>query len=100
VQDQLPPSAADLAPEQRGFLADLADRVSANPPWTGDALQAAVFDAARDRGLPPGQAFAALYAAFLGRSNGPRAGWLLASLDRGFVATRLRQAAGAGTLAT
>ncbi|MDP9270146.1 MAG: lysine--tRNA ligase [Chloroflexota bacterium] len=100
VQDLLPPSIADLSPEQRAFLAALADRVSANPPWTGDALQAAVFDAARDRGLPPGQAFAALYASFLGRSNGPRAGWLLASLDRGFVATRLREAAGAGTLAT
>ena len=34
----------------------------------------------------------ALYLAFLGRPNGPRAGWLLASLDRGFVIRRLREA--------
>jgi len=38
-------------------------------------------------------AFAAVYAAFLGRSNGPRAGWLLASLDEAAVITRLNEAA-------
>jgi lysyl-tRNA synthetase class I len=37
-------------------------------------------------------AFSTLYAAFLGRSNGPRAGWLLASLDPRFVIQRLRDA--------
>jgi len=35
-----------------------------------------------------------LYVAFLGRTNGPRAGWLLASLDPGFVVERLRAGAG------
>ena len=39
-------------------------------------------------------AFGALYVAFLGRTNGPRAGWLLASLDAAFVIGRLREAAG------
>jgi lysyl-tRNA synthetase class 1 len=100
VQQSLPPAAADLTPAQRAFLADLGDRLATAQSWTGDALQGAVFDVARDKGLPAGQAFAALYAAFLGRANGPRAGWLLASLDRTFVATRLREAAAAGTLAT
>jgi hypothetical protein len=37
-----------------------------------------------------------VYAAFLGRENGPRAGWLLASLDAGTVNARLRAAAAAG----
>jgi lysyl-tRNA synthetase class I len=37
-----------------------------------------------------------VYLAFLGRANGPRAGWLLASLDPEFVANRLREAASAG----
>ena len=32
---------------------------------------------------------------FLGRQSGPRAGWLLASLDRPFVVERLRAAGGA-----
>ena len=42
--------------------------------------------------MPPGPAFAAIYLAFLGRPNGPRAGWLLASLEPGFVVARLREA--------
>ena len=41
-----------------------------------------MFTTAKERGIGAGAGFAALYAAFLGRSSGPRAGWLLASLDR------------------
>ena len=40
-----------------------------------------------------GRAFAAIYRAFLGRANGPRAGWLLAGLEPSFVISRLREAA-------
>ena len=39
-----------------------------------------------------GVAFAALYLAFMGRTNGPRAGWLLASLEPDFVISRLEEA--------
>jgi len=93
VQDELPPTAADLGAEQRTFLEALAERLTdATASWTGDGLQSAVFDVARERNLPPAQAFAALYAAFLGRPNGPRAGWLLASLAPDFVRERLRAA--------
>ena len=67
--------------------------------WSGEAIQAAVFEAARASELAPGTAFAALYRAFLGQPSGPRAGWLLASLDPGFVRDRLRAAAAPGTLA-
>jgi lysyl-tRNA synthetase class 1 len=93
VQDELPSSAAQLDPEQRAFLVALADHLVAgngSTPWTGDGLQGAVFEVARELDLPPARAFAALYAAFLGRPNGPRAGWLLASLAPEFVRERLR----------
>ena len=49
----------------------------------------------RSSACRPG-AFAAIYLAFLGRPSGPRAGWLLAALDRDFVIGRLREAAGVG----
>ena len=63
-------------------------------PRAGDGWQAHIFDTAKATGLPPGRAFAALYLAFLGRTSGPRAGWLLASLEPAFVGARLREAAG------
>jgi lysyl-tRNA synthetase class 1 len=92
--DALPDAAGELDDAQRQMLGALADAIAfAN--WTGEALQAAIFEAARLHDLPAGRAFAALYAAFLGLSSGPRAGWLLASLDRDFVVARLRDAAAA-----
>ncbi len=59
---------------------------------TASRIQAAIFATAAGHDLPPGRAFAALYLAFLGRTSGPRAGWLLAALDREFVLSRLREA--------
>ncbi len=95
-EDGLPAEAAALEPAQRRFLAAVADAVAVESPVGGDAWQTAIFDAARATDLPAGQAFAALYLAFLGRINGPRAGWLLASLAPGFALGRLREAAEAG----
>jgi lysyl-tRNA synthetase class 1 len=94
VQPTLPPAASELDVDQRAFLAALRDAVSVTAPSGGDAWQAAIFAAATGAGLPAGRAFAALYQAFLGRANGPRAGWLLAGLEPSFVLDRLREAAG------
>jgi lysyl-tRNA synthetase class 1 len=93
--DALPAEAGALDGDQRAFLTALADAVVAEAPSGGDSWQSAIFAAATGSDLPPGRAFAALYLAFLGRVNGPRAGWLLASLDPDFVIDRLREAAGA-----
>ena len=92
-RDGLPAEAAALDTDQRAFLAALADAEATAPSTGGDAWQIAIFAAAAATDVPAGRAFAALYLAFLGRANGPRAGWLLASLDPTFVAGRLRDAA-------
>jgi len=93
VRHELPVEAiADLDDDQRRYLGRLAETDA--PPTSGQGWQDRIFSVAGEQGLPNGRAFAALYAAFLGRANGPRAGWLLASLDRGFVLDRLRAAAG------
>jgi lysyl-tRNA synthetase class 1 len=99
VQASLPATAAALDDVQRAYLRELGERAAAERPANGEAWQTLIFAVAAERDLPAGRAFAALYAAFLGRSNGPRAGWLLASLDQGFVMTRLGEAALAGTAA-
>jgi lysyl-tRNA synthetase, class I len=92
--DAVPEEVAGLDPAQRSYLAALAGAAEAEKPGSGDAWQALIFRVAAEAELPPGRAFGSLYAAFLGRSNGPRAGWLLASLESGFVVGRLRAAAG------
>jgi lysyl-tRNA synthetase class 1 len=109
VQPTLPAEAAALDAMDRAFLAALLERakeLASNPDGVagpavaadGDAWQAAIFETASEGGLKAGRAFRALYLAFLGRPNGPRAGWLLAKLEPAFVVERLREAAGAATL--
>jgi lysyl-tRNA synthetase, class I len=96
LKEALPPETRALDAEQRVFLASLAGAVTADGgPNGGDAWQSAIFATAAGLGLPPGRAFAAIYLAFLGRPNGPRAGWLLAGLDQAFVTARLRETAAA-----
>jgi lysyl-tRNA synthetase class 1 len=92
--DALPAGAADLAPGQRQYLAELAADAQRALPQTGEEWQALIFEVARRRDLRPAEAFGAIYRAFLDRANGPRAGWLLASLTPTFVLDRLRAASG------
>jgi lysyl-tRNA synthetase, class I len=94
-RDALPERIAAADDAQRAYLGALAAALE-DPAWDGESVQAAIFATAKERGLPAGRAFAALYLAFLGRPSGPRAGWLLAALDRSFVLARLREAASAG----
>ena len=93
-RDALPPEATALGEDQRVFLGGLALAAGKESPHGGDAWQTLLFRVAEDAALPAGRAFGAVYLAFLGRPNGPRAGWLLASLESSFVIARLRAAAG------
>ena len=89
--------AAALEQPERSFFAAFADAAERDRPRGGDAWQTLLFAIAKACDLPAPRAFGAIYRAFLGRENGPRAGWLLAGLDPAFVVERLRAAArGAG----
>jgi lysyl-tRNA synthetase class 1 len=92
-RDGVPDEVAGLDDAQRSYLGALAIAAAAEKPTSGDAWQALIFRVATERELASGRAFGALYAAFLGRANGPRAGWLLAGLEAEFVVERLRAAA-------
>ncbi|MEO6577792.1 MAG: lysine--tRNA ligase [Candidatus Limnocylindria bacterium] len=92
VRDSLPEEASALSDAQRSYLARLREGAGTAEPDSGETWQALIFSTAKELGLSVGDGFRAVYLAFLGRPNGPRAGWLVASLDSGFVADRLREA--------
>ena len=89
VQQQLP--ALHLSQEQRTYLGSLAQKVEEIDQ--AEDLQQAAYELAKELELPSKDAFSAIYQVFLDRSSGPKAGWLLHSLDKQFVIQRLRQAA-------
>jgi lysyl-tRNA synthetase class 1 len=96
LQTELPARAQELSHSQRAFLHLLADELAGNGdgepvPWEDDALQGKIFEVARMTPLEQALAFKALYRVLLDRESGPKAGNLLAFLDRDFVVTRCRE---------
>lgn len=89
LQETLPARAQELSHVQRAFLHALADALPTQ--WEDDAIQTTVFEVARLTPIEQPQAFKALYRVFLDREAGPKAGNLLAFLDRDFVAKRCRE---------
>ena len=78
----------ELDDAQRGFLHRLAAMVG-EVEWEEQALQVAVYDAARATPLPQPKAFQGLYRTLLDRDSGPRAGGILSVLEKGFVLERI-----------
>ncbi|MBM3845052.1 MAG: lysine--tRNA ligase [Verrucomicrobia bacterium] len=83
-----PPARAEtLTASQRAFLHQLRTAIQ-GVPWEGDALQTAVFNAARLTPIDQPTAFKAIYRVLLDRENGPKAGNFLSFLDPAFVSKR------------
>jgi lysyl-tRNA synthetase class 1 len=90
LQETLPARASELSAEQCGFLHILAEQLH-DAKWQDDALQIAVFNAARLTPIDQPSAFKAIYRVLLDRESGPKAGNLLSFLDRDFVLRRFNE---------
>jgi lysyl-tRNA synthetase class 1 len=87
----LPPGAASLRAGQLGFLHKLAKKLG-DVAWEPAKIQVCLFDAARITPINQADGFSALYTVLLDRQSGPKAGNLLAFLEREFVIGRLLEA--------
>ncbi|HEV8669967.1 MAG TPA: lysine--tRNA ligase [Candidatus Limnocylindria bacterium] len=93
VLAQLP--AVALSDAQRSFLE--AVKALIGKIEDPEALQQELYETAKRVGLVANgkvsqEAFRAVYLAFLGKASGPKAGWLLTTLDKDFVRRRLDEA--------
>ncbi len=86
VSDSLPDIVGTLSPEQKKYLKNLVEII--NKHNTADELQQGLFALSKEQNISPKEAFQAIYTALLGRSSGPKAGWLLSSLDKELVKRR------------
>jgi lysyl-tRNA synthetase class 1 len=90
LQETLPARTAELSAAQGGFLHILAEQLR-GATWQDEALQIAVFNAARLTPIDQPSAFKAIYRVLLDRESGPKAGNLISFLDREFVVQRLTE---------
>ncbi len=90
LQEELPARAHELTAPQRAFLHGAASGLR-EAQWEGEALQSAIFSAARLTPIEQPDAFRAIYRVLLDRENGPKAGNFISFLDREFVIRRFRE---------
>ena len=93
-REQLPPAARAPRPRTTPRGRHAGPGGGRRRPASGDDWQSLIFRLTKERDLSARRAFEAIYRVFLGRENGPRAGWLLASLDPDFVRARAWEASG------
>lgn len=91
VQDKLP--QVTLSDEQHKFVAILAKKLESADDLDGQAMHETIYAAKEEAGIPPAQAFKALYLLLLSKDSGPKAGWFLSSLPKEWLVKRLKQEA-------
>ncbi|OGH22673.1 MAG: lysine--tRNA ligase [Candidatus Levybacteria bacterium RIFCSPHIGHO2_12_FULL_38_12] len=89
VQKELPEQAKNLPDKQKEFLKLLSSKLDAN--WEAEDFQKQIFGWAKEIGISSKDAFTAIYCSLLGKDHGPKAGWLILSLDKEFVKKRFEE---------
>jgi len=93
VQEQLPATVSELTTEQKQALQLLGERLQ--PGMTGEQIHHIIYTLKDELDTKPDLLFKAIYLALLGKTQGPRAGWFLSTLNPTFVKQRFAEAAAA-----
>jgi lysyl-tRNA synthetase class 1 len=91
VQDELPQAAHELTAVQKQALQLLGERLQ--PGMTGEQIHQLIYTLKDELAAKPDLLFKAIYSVVLGKTQGPRAGWFLSTLDTTFVKRRFAEAA-------
>lgn len=89
VQKETPEEVKSLSSEQKELLKLVASEL--DKEWDPEEFQARIYDIGKSLGLNGGHTFAAIYKALLSKSHGPKAAWLILSLDKDFVKKRFSE---------
>ena len=87
LQNTLPTSSENMSVPQKAFLNQLGTALK-NCLWQQDAIQIKIFDTARLTPIDQPKAFGAIYKVLFDKDSGPKAGNLIAFLEKDFVVDR------------
>lgn len=91
VQETMPEAAKNLSKIQKQYLRKIASML--DQKWSGEDFQKELYELSKEMNIPTKEAFGAIYLALIGKDHGPKAGWLILSLDKEFVKKRLDETA-------
>lgn len=89
IQKELPKEAKSLSKEQKEVLEKIANELGKK--WDGEEFQTRIYELGKELGLNGKQTFAAIYLSLIGKDHGPKAAWLILSLDKDFVRKRFNE---------
>ena len=89
VQKDMPERAKDLTDDQKKLLQKIASELDKD--MDAEDFQTQIYELGKEVGLNGKEAFAAIYKALIGKDHGPKAGWLIKSLDKEFVKKRFEE---------
>ncbi len=89
VQKELPDGAKELSDKQKNLLQKIASEVDAADD--AEAFQTQIYEFGKALGLSGKETFAAIYKALIGKDHGPKAAWLIFSLEKEFVKKRFQE---------
>jgi lysyl-tRNA synthetase class 1 len=86
VQKDTPDAVKNLTSEQKAFLRKVAGEL--DKAVGGEEFQTRIYETGKEMGLNGKESFAAIYTVLIGKDHGPKAAWLILSLDKEFVKKR------------
>ncbi len=89
VSKNLPKTVDTLSKEQKEALNLIIEQL--DKKWSGDEFQTKIYEIGKSLGLNGKQTFEAIYKSLIGKDHGPKAAWLILSLDKEFVKKRFSE---------
>ena len=90
-EDTIPESCAQFTDIQKTALRALATYIDSQAELSGQALHTALHSIKEETNISPKDFFTAIYKSVLGKSSGPKAGFLLSVLDKDWLVKRFNQ---------
>ncbi|MDE2026333.1 MAG: lysine--tRNA ligase, partial [Patescibacteria group bacterium] len=93
IQHDLPEGARKLSDKQKGLLKKIVHHM--DQTWEAERFQFEIYEWGKELGIGGKETFSAIYQSLIGKDHGPKAAWLILSLDKNFVKQRFEEAVGA-----
>lgn len=89
IKKELPEQIKNLSADQKKYLSALSEKLDAK---NAEEFQTAIYELSKEISVPSKDAFASIYISLIGKDHGPKAAWLILSLDKEFVKKRFLEA--------
>ncbi|MDP3988562.1 MAG: lysine--tRNA ligase, partial [Candidatus Levybacteria bacterium] len=90
IKKDLPEQAKNLNEKQKEFLVKVSEELEKQ--WAAENFQKRIYEISKELGIPSKDAFSAIYLSLIGKDHGPKAGWIVLSLNKDFVKKRFSEA--------